>query len=381
MKMNFDIVVDGKNYKRDREGHEFSSAEPAKSVQLINCVLRRNFPDGLLKHHKGITNFKVTKCKFDNGSVPDTISTLKDLRQLSLSECGLREFPVEIIKLSALSRLIMGNSRKCQNQWKNSFSSIPQCLGQLKHLKHLDLSWCRLEKCPQVVSKLQSLESLNLHGNFYMETLAPLMLGNLTNLEHLDVNYCGLSQCPVFPTEMKKLRHVNMGLNNFRSINDSVKNLTNLQCLDISICELTEFPEAVTNIKTLVHLNLSGNVLKELSESIVKLTKLQHLDVSKCSITECPDYIGELKSLRHLDLSNNDISDLPMALASLEHLRELCIVNCNMEVLPSVCEKISANVQVDFHDTPIATNIWFVEIAFIVFVFAKGSSFDCRLVV
>ena len=355
MKMNFDIVVDGKNYKRDREGHEFSAAEPAKSVQLINCILR-NFPDGLLKH-KGITNFKMTKCKFDNGSVPDTISTLKDLRQLILSECGLREFPVEIVKLSALSRLVMGNSRKCQNQWRNSFSSIPQCLRQLKHLKHLDLSWCRLEKCPQVVSKLQNLESLDLHGNFYMETLTPLMLENLTNLEHLDVNYCGLSQCPVFPVEMKKLRHLNLGLNNIKFINDSMKNLTNLQYLDMSVCELTEFPEAVTNIKTLVHLNLSGNVLKELSESIAKLTKLQHLDVSKCSITECPNYIGELKSLRHLDLSNNDISDLPVAIASLENLRELYIVNCNMKVLPLACEKISANVTVDFHDTPIVTNI------------------------
>ena len=355
MKMNFDIVVDGRNYKRDGEGHEFSAAEPAKSVQLVNCIFR-SFPNGLLEH-KGITNLKMSKCKFENGSVPGAISAFKDLRQLFLSECGLREFPTEIVKLSALNILIMSNSRKCQNLWKNSFSSIPQCLGQLKHLKHLDLSWCRLEKCPQVVSKLQSLESLNLHGNFYIETLAPLMLENLTNLEQLDVNYCGLSQCPVFPAEMKKLRHLNMGINDIKYVNDSMKNLTNLQCLDISICELTEFPEAVTNIKTLVHLNLSGNILKELSESIVKLTKLQHLNVSKCNLTECPDYIGELKSLRHLDLSDNDISDLPMALASLENLRELCIANCNITILPSVCEKFSANIDVDFRDNPVVSII------------------------
>ena len=355
-KMDFDIIVNGKNYSKDKEKHEFSIPNSAKSAQLTSCTFQ-TMPDGLLEH-KGISNLLMRKCKFLNGSVPSSITALKNLQQLTLSECGFREFPTEVAKINTLNKLVLSNNRKCSNQLKNSFTTVPQCLGQLKHLKYLDLSWCRLEKCPHVISKLEQLETLNLHGNFYIENLAPLELEKLTKLEHLNLNYCGLSHCPDFPVEMKKLRYLNMGVNDIKFVSNSMANLTNLQHLDISICELTSFPEAVTTITSLVHLNLSGNNLKQLSASIIRLKKLEHFDVSRCNLTELPEYIADLKSLVHLDVSDNELSSLPVSLVALTSLRELRVVNCGLEAYPSVCEKISEYARIDFTDNPIMALLW-----------------------
>ncbi|GAU26353.1 hypothetical protein TSUD_101870 [Trifolium subterraneum] len=45
----------------------------------------------------------------------------------------------------------------------SDFQFLPECFDKMKHLRYLDLSYCwKLEKLPDFICKLQSLEILNL---------------------------------------------------------------------------------------------------------------------------------------------------------------------------------------------------------------------------
>ncbi|KAL9231991.1 hypothetical protein vseg_007143 [Gypsophila vaccaria] len=88
--------------------------------------------------------------------------------------------------------------------------SLPNTLGNLSHLRYLDLSNnYQLEILPESITKLQNLLVLNLKNTGVREL--PKGLRNLHNLRHLDLTYCSnLTHMPVGMDSMVGLQTLSM---------------------------------------------------------------------------------------------------------------------------------------------------------------------------
>jgi Leucine-rich repeat (LRR) protein len=75
---------------------------------------------------------------------------------LSVSDCGLKALPPEIMRLQNLTWLDLSH---------NQFRSLPASIGRLENLTELDLSHNQLNELPTSIGQLQNLIGLDLCEN------------------------------------------------------------------------------------------------------------------------------------------------------------------------------------------------------------------------
>ncbi|GAB2272178.1 hypothetical protein Dimus_006998 [Dionaea muscipula] len=73
--------------------------------------------------------------------------------------------------------------------------SLASSIGNLVHLRYLDLSFTLIKALPASITKLQNLLTLKLHACHNLKTL-PMDIRKLINLRHLDVSRCYLTRMP-----------------------------------------------------------------------------------------------------------------------------------------------------------------------------------------
>jgi Leucine-rich repeat (LRR) protein len=213
---------------------------------------------------------------------------------LDLTKCGeLQELGENVGQFfPKLKRLVM---QECVR-----LKRLPESIGHLTDLEHLDLSYCRrLGALPNAIVGLVSLRSLHLKYCLGLTHL-PKELGKLTNLETLDVGICfTLSKLPACVGGLKMLKALDMGYSTITTLPKRLGNLKLLVRLEIRSCSnlltVEALPEGLED--------LSFNDCINLVEipSLASMRSLIYLDLSHCQKLRCVRGLEFLATLKEID--------------------------------------------------------------------------------
>ena len=163
----------------------------------------------------------------------------------------------------------------------NNLTFLPSEIGQLKNLRHLDVTMNRITFLPSEIGQLVSLEKLHMANNSL--TSLPSEIGKLVNLKELNVS-----------------------VNHLTSLPSAIGKLVNLEKLFVSFNQLTSLPPAICDgLVNLKELWLSDNLLTSFP-SVEKLVNLEKLDISKNQIKVPISLYYKLQKILILD-KNNEI--------------------------------------------------------------------------
>lgn len=155
---------------------------------------------------------------------------------------------------------------------------------------------CSMKRILQDITKLRTLEEINLNGWNLACVRLPREIENLQNLRVLSITNCGLYQLP-----------------------ESIGNLRNLQHLELrNEHHLKSLPESIGNLKNLQSLNLRGTHIKSFPKSIKNLGKLKTLDLRNSPIESYPFYFYALGI-------NHTLKNLPDFIWEMPALEEVLV--------------------------------------------------------
>nr|XP_029145880.1 putative disease resistance protein At3g14460 [Arachis hypogaea] len=302
--------------------------EDQKAVENLNKIRHLSYDKYMFNHFgeldslhglKGLRTLIALPLPFDNGYLKhylangvlhELLVALKQLRVLSLSE------------------------------YRN-ITVLPNSIGDLKHLRHLNLSYTGIKMLPPAICKLYNLQTLLLSDCWYLTEL-PEEMGKLVNLRRLDIDGTKLQEMPV---EIAKLENL-QSLSRF---------IVSKQQNGMKLAEMRKFPhlqgklcisklENVIDPSDACQANLKEkNQIEELtlewSDSILEdshqvvlehlqpSTNLKKLTVKCYGGTSFPNWLGDSSfgNIVSLRIKNCDHCSALPPLGRLQSLKELFI--------------------------------------------------------
>ncbi|MBN1469356.1 MAG: leucine-rich repeat domain-containing protein [Fusobacteriaceae bacterium] len=221
----------------------------------------------------------------------------------------------------------------------NRLKEIPEWIGECRTLEVLNLAFQHLDsfpnkealKIPKSLGNLHHLKLLNLKGN-QLEEL-PEIIGSLKSLETLDLSENDLKDLPESLNQLSKLQELDLSRNQFTIIPD-LSNLINLRRIRIIHNNLSIFPTFILKLKKLEKLSLSYNKIEAIASNIGVLKNLKLFDLDSNIISTIPESIGELENLEILGLYKNNLKVLPNSIKNLKKLKILDLRDTNIKDIP-----------------------------------------------
>ena len=251
--------------------------------------------------------------------------------------------------------------------------TLPSELGNLSHLKVLDLSWNRRPSSspavptgpttnlgigwngglggpiPPELGNLANLETLGLGVNFFSGSI-PSELGDLTKLKILSLDWNDLTGS--IPSELGNLSELEFFAAYRNRITGSIPselgNLSKLEYLNVYANGLTgTIPPELGNLASLEELHLYANQLTgTIPSELGKLSNLRTLRISGNRLSgNIPSQLGNLSGLEILYLAANELTgSIPSELGGLTNLRYLYISSNELTgCIPSVWQDVPNN--------------------------------------
>ncbi|KAG4113129.1 hypothetical protein ERO13_D13G203300v2 [Gossypium hirsutum] len=258
-------------------------------------------------------------------------------------------------------------------------TALPNSIGTLKHLRHLDLGGCTsLRELPRSFDKLRSLQSLYL-GNTGLKQLPDsvqrlielrhlvitikathlkeIRAGCWTSLQYLKLGFCRELKClPEGMQYLKSLRTLDLQVcNSLVSLPRSLKFLTKLEHLCIGFCNslnLKMEPEEEEDKDLQLSLTSFTLIVLDALRDLPRLllqgssSTLRRLRISGCpKLSVLPAWLPNLTSLQELEIEGcRNLSALPEGIDRLTNLRELRIGGC-----PELSKRYRENGGEDWH--------------------------------
>lgn len=216
---------------------------------------------------------------------------------------------------------------------------LPDTIGHLKHLHHLDLSRTKISKLPDTLCSLHYLQTLKVKDCRLLEEL-PMNLSKLVNLCYLD--FSG-TKVTVMPKEMGKLKNLEV-LSSFYVGEGNDSGIQQLGDLNLHGNLLVAGLENVMNPEDSVSANLESKISllklelrwnatgnssqkeREVLENLKPSKQLEELSIEKYCGTSFPDWFGDnslsfLVSVRLSNCENCVVLPSLGVMTSLKHLR------------------------------------------------------------
>lgn len=325
----------------------------------------------------------------------DFVQLCTSLRELVLSNMGIKRIPQAVKECVSLTRLDISNnhivelehialdelseltSLKCHN---NRLWQLPEYFSRFKQLKYLNLSNNRFEAMPIVVCEVVALVELDV--SFNTITTVPAEIGQLRSLERLVLLANMITFLPPTFNTLVHLKELDCRRNSIADLSAicDVESLEVLGCdynqasvldanwahmrvLNASNNSLTRFALYGTS-NTLTSLNLSFGKISSLATDMFEhLGSVENLILDSNQIRVLPEGVGSLSNLVHLSIKNNLLDELPATIGKLQRLQMLSISGNNLPALPTqiwLCSQLtvlnaSSNLLHDFPDPPLTS--------------------------
>ncbi|XP_027339282.1 putative disease resistance protein At3g14460 [Abrus precatorius] len=272
----------------------------------------------------------------------DAIDELKSLRTFLQVQFSRPSLPFEraiLIILSKFKYLRVLSFNNCRE-----FRVLPDQIGELIHLRYLDLSDTSIETLPTSLSKLYNLQTLKLSSCDCL-TMLPSGMQNLVNLRHLDVTGTKLKEMPRGMSKLKHLqylsdfvvgKHEENGIKELGELSD-LHQFLQLMKLE-NVTNSSEAEEAriknKTHIKCLTldwsrdrDMNTSSHIEGEIFDKLQPHKGLEALEIVGYRGTRFSDWVGHSSyhKMTHVTLAScRNCCFLP-SLGQLPHLKSLLI--------------------------------------------------------
>eukprot|EP01018_Ginkgo_biloba_P008266 Gb_08485 [translate_table: standard] len=211
------------------------------------------------------------------------ISHLEQLRVLDLSSTSITSLPRTLSRLRSLELL---NLRCC-----NKLKCLPAAIGELEKMKHLDLSRCTaLEFLPYEIGNLTSLQTLEMEGVWFWKNKR---VSNALKVEHLKSL-----------TQLSRL-NLNIGSESGKEkVFGGMLQMRSLKLQTVYELILPQLPNDMESMKELEVLHLIGP-MQALPR---RRYRFQHLTVLILEFIHCMDYLPleTIPKLEVLKLKNNE---------------------------------------------------------------------------
>ncbi|MFW9829379.1 MAG: zinc-ribbon domain-containing protein [Candidatus Thorarchaeota archaeon] len=211
----------------------------------------------------------------------------KNIIALGFNRIGLKELPSSIGDFTNLVRLYLTENR---------LEIFPSSLSNLKMLKILDLSDNHLTRLPDEIGYLGNLNELYLNHNIIHKL--PYSITKLKNLEILSIWGNQLTSLPQDMHQMGSLRILGASFNQLEKFPKIIDEFPKLEILDLSNNKIEIIPMEIKHLEHLKVLWLSNNPISKIPESLAEIQSLTDL-----YLVNTP--IGTKKNILNLNLFFN----------------------------------------------------------------------------
>ena len=283
---------------------DFTKINPIPHLEELHTVVRNTETDTkqLVKLFPNLKKIEIWGHHLEKGQLPNEIGNLLHLKSIDLISCGLKTLPDTFKNLKNLKKIRLAGL---------PMNTFPEVLTDLENLETLEIR-ATLAKIPDSLSKLKKLKKLDLSGslnegrmeitgkgdeNLYLRPI-PEAIGKLENLEELNLSTCGVFDISPL-IGLKKLKKLDVEYSALKNC-EGFSNFIQLEELNLETSYDLKNIEGLKGLP-IKKLNLSSNYMKSI-EVIATLEHLESLNIEHCdSIKEyAPLYnhptIKELKA-------------------------------------------------------------------------------------
>ncbi|XVF23592.1 hypothetical protein REPUB_Repub13aG0052400 [Reevesia pubescens] len=292
------------------------------------------------RHLSNIQEEYDVRKKFETLPKAEGLRTFLTLSLSSFYWCNVTHVIMDdlVVKSRCLRVLSLANYE--------NINELPEEIGNLKHLRNLDLSRTSIARLPNSVSTLYNLQTLTLNGCWKLVEL-PKDMGKLINMHYLDIRRTNLARMPTGMDKLKELRKLTdfvIGEENGSSIKELGK-LKHLRGrLAISglqyVVSVRDANDANLKDKKFKNLELIWReddrmnvdlTREEVLEQLAPHTNLEHLVIISYRGTRFPEWVGHssFSNVVSLDLRDCKFCFLLPPLGQLSSLKSLTISGCS----------------------------------------------------
>ena len=205
-----------------------------------------------------------------------------DSNVLDLYDQGLNTVPDAICDRVELDTLLVANNR---------LTALPGCLARLTNLRTLDAGHNQIVEVPELP---EITDFLYLHDN-RISALPASFFKPLRRLKYLNLGDNPLQRLPDEIGSMESLEELRLENSGLTSIPDAIGRLGALVELALRNNALTTLPESMRALARLTNLDLRGNRFTTLPGFVGELPRLAKLDLRWNRLLTLPPWIDGLR--------------------------------------------------------------------------------------